>query len=108
MEHMANKPITQIEGISAGEELGAALKFGADLASSLHQLLPDSANPALHRATLMSAIQTLNLMIAASNAQCTRAAPPADIDITLNEQGDLIYRCQHKQPHKWDMQGHRI
>ena len=53
----------------------------------------------------MSAIQTLNLMIAASSAQCTLAKPPADIDTTLDDKGDLIYRCQHKQPHKWDMQG---
>jgi|SRR6187397_1209396 len=105
---MDNKTITQIEGISAAKALGPALKFGVDLASSLHELLPDSANPALHRATLLSAIQTLNLMIAASSAQCTLAAPPADIDTTLDDKGDLIYRCQHKKPHKWDMQGHRL
>jgi hypothetical protein len=105
---MANKPVTKIKGISARKNLDAALKFGADLANSLHQLLPDSANPALHRATLASAIQTLNLLMAASNAKCTLARPPAEIDTTLNEKGDLIYRCQHKKPHEWDMQGHRL
>jgi hypothetical protein len=87
---MIRKTINQIQGISSsGDEFGAAMKFGVDLATSLHAISPKDGRDALHRAALLSAIQTLNLMIAASKWQCTRAAPPAEIDSTVDAKGAL-------------------
>ena len=57
---------------------------------------------------LSSAKREAQPMMAASSAQGTLEGPPADIDSTVDDKGDLIYRCRHKTPHKWDMQGHRL
>jgi hypothetical protein len=56
---------------------------------------------------MLPTIRALSLL-ATSTAQCNLAGPPADIDITLDEKGDLIYRCQHEPQHKWNLQGRRL
>lgn len=105
-------PVLQIgnfEGIVASNEfLHGPLKKSLEVASALARLLPESDFLQMRRMSLMAAVNTVNALLAASSAKCTLANPPADIDVLPGSTGDLIMRCQHPQPHMWDLEGHKL
>jgi hypothetical protein len=106
---MKLKPIDAIDGISTGHAYVLKdVMSGVELASSLISTRSESPVGGLHRVALLSAIHTVNSLLAASSAKCSRAAPPADIDLVTDSSGDLIYRCQHKSPHSWKLDGDPI
>jgi len=102
------KQISSIEGISANKPLLAALKTSVELASSVMASLPVAGSGGVYRIAVLSAIHTVNSLLAASSAQCTLGAPPADIDMVQDSSGNLIYRCQHAKPHQWTLAGSPI
>lgn len=76
-----------------GDRSRHALDMSAILAKSLHDqrmVLP-----------LVSAMRAATGILAAMTARCERAAPPAEIEMTTDAVGDLIYRCKHSTPHVW-------
>lgn len=54
---------------------------------------------------VLSAMLTVNAILAAAAAQCTRTKPAADIEIQTASDGRLIYRCQHSNSHSWELDG---
>ena|SRR5450759_5403504 len=106
---MAIVHVDKIEGIVAPNKfLRSALKTSVELANSLAGILPDNEHLPLRRITLLSAIHTVNALLAASSAKCTLSSPPADIDMVPDSTGDLILRCQHPHPHMWKLGGEKI
>jgi hypothetical protein len=65
----------------------------------------DGARDALLDSAFSAGMQSLNAMLAVAKARCRRAAPPADIEAVTDTSGKLIYRCQHKSPHSWALDG---
>lgn len=60
------------------------------------------------KVALSASLHSVNALLAASSTKCTLAAPPADIEIMPDSNHKLIYRCEHKQPHSWDLAGNPI
>ena len=60
------------------------------------------------RVAAATAIGTVNTLLASTNARCTLAMPPADLEITSDTDGSLIYRCQHPVRHRWRLDGSLI
>lgn len=87
------------EGITLGfdkhddEVRGESFSLARQLTVQLHDLGLSVA--------LDASLGTVNALLAAMAARCERSAPPADIEMTTDSQGDLIYRCKHKSPHTW-------
>lgn len=55
-----------------------------------------------------TALLSVNSMMDASQARCTRDTPPEPIGMTTNATGDLILRCEHSPPHEWRLDGTQI
>jgi len=70
-----------------------SFSLARQLAVQLHDLGLSTA--------LDASLGTVNALLAAMAGRCERSAPPADIEMTTDSQGDLIYRCKHKSPHTW-------
>lgn len=52
------------------------------------------------------AVERVNSLLATSSARCRQnPPPPTDIEMVTDETGRLIYRCQHKTPHSWKLDG---
>ena len=106
---MAIKPIETIDGISVGNKL--VLQFltnSIGLASSVAAPLPSSISRELQRIVMLSAVHTVNSLLAASNSQCMLTAPPAEIDMVTDTSGALILRCKHTTPHRWKLDGTKL
>jgi hypothetical protein len=55
---------------------------------------------------LSASVQSVNALLAVSAARCRVAPPPpADIEMVTDAAGELIYRCQHRTPHRWKLDG---
>jgi hypothetical protein len=104
------KSLETFDGVSVGNKLVLQLLMrSVGIASSIVGVLPDSVSHELKRITMLSAMHTANSLLMAAHAKCTLAAPPADIDVLSDAStGQLIYRCEHPNPHKWNMNGERI
>ena len=55
-----------------------------------------------------TALQSVNSLLSAGSVMCHLANPPEDIDVKMNREGSLIYRCYHSPAHEWDLNGHRL
>jgi len=106
---MEIKPIETIDGISVGNKL--VLQFLSNsigLASSIAAALPSPISRELQRIVMLSAVHTVNSLLAASSSQCMLAVPPAEIDMVTDTSGGLILRCKHTTPHRWKLDGTKI
>jgi hypothetical protein len=55
---------------------------------------------------LSAGLQSVNALLAVSAARCRIAPPPpADVEMVTDAAGELIYRCLHKKPHRWKLDG---
>ena len=107
---MEIKSLETFDGISVGNKLVLQLLMNSvGVASSVLDVFPDSISRDLKRITILSAMHTANSLLVAARAKCNLAAPPADIDVLPDSgTGELVYRCEHPTPHKWNMNGQRI
>ncbi|HJY18283.1 MAG TPA: hypothetical protein VJ353_11665 [Xanthobacteraceae bacterium] len=104
--------LDKFEGISvAHAHLLDLVKIGSNLAAAATAAAPASfANRELHHMDFakFAALQAVNSLLAAASAKCTLSPPPpVDIDMITDGTGALIYRCQHKTPHRWKLDGTR-
>jgi hypothetical protein len=101
--------LEQLEGISASRKpLLSALMSSIEVASKIQAELVNPAEHQVYRMVMSSALQTVNALLTAANAQCTLAPPPANIDMVPDNTGALIYCCEHPKPHRWNLKGERI
>ena len=84
---------------------GQLLARVAFLADELRQAAVDSqalfGSPIWTAATLL--YQTTQLLMA--SARCNLAAPPSDIQVKVNDAGNMIHRCGHDPAHEWSIDG---
>lgn len=66
---------------------------------------PPAAPRAATRMALTMALASVTAALAATTAQCRRSTPPADIEAVTDNAGNLIYRCTHATPHRWNLAG---
>lgn len=99
------KSVDKIDGIKVGNpSIVQQVTSAVELAHSVSTTLRVQG-AALNRVAVSSAVHAANALLALANAQCTRAAPPANIDIIPDTTGALIYCCEHATPHKWKLDG---
>jgi hypothetical protein len=106
------KSLDKFDGISVDHaHLLELVRIGANLASAAVAAVPASfGNRELHHMDFakFAALQAVNSLLAAASAKCTLSPPPpADVDMVTDGTGTLIYRCQHKTPHRWKLDGTR-
>lgn len=113
---MTIESVADFEGIEIADGNAVALVMtSVRLAVAIHAAraekksdAPDARQMALDRLARAPALQTANALLAAARAECTRAAPPADIEMVPDTGGELIYQCLHASPHKWKLDGSKI
>lgn len=88
--------------------LWPALRQGTAFAAALGETPPLDA-PVRQQMALNAmrvALASVSAALIAASAQCRRASPPADItEAVTNDEGSLVYRCSHAQPHYWKLDG---
>jgi hypothetical protein len=97
-----------LEGVVAEQDLvlrvlNATLPVAAELVSraagsAALSPLAIAANAALHSVTSL---------VAAAAPKCNLDSPAEDIDVRMDGNGNIIYRCRHRSPHEWDLAGNR-
>ena len=55
-----------------------------------------------------AALQSVTALVAAVGAKCNLAAPAEEIEAMVSENGDLVYRCHHRPPHEWNLNGKKL
>lgn len=88
------------------ESFKAAVQVAAKLTVQSREATGPSRARSIANATSAS-IQAANSLLSAMNLRCSLAHPPADIDLRLDEAGDLVYRCYHAPTHEWLLAGRR-
>lgn len=87
---------------SSGRQVIALAGGAADRSAS------EVARDPRFKLALSASILALNALLAASSSRCRRSAPPADVEMVTDANGNLIYRCVHKSPdgpHMWKLDG---
>jgi hypothetical protein len=60
----------------------------------------------------VEAIAALHLsvtsLVEAAVPKCNLSSPPADIDVRVDGNGNMVYRCRHNSPHEWDLAGKKL
>lgn len=115
MEYGQLVPINELQNIELNEEVHslvqAALRQATQAVASISELRI-TGHPYLGRIPESiiesTSLLSVNAMLQASEARCTRAAPPEPIDVTNDSNGRLIYRCRHSPPHEWNLDGNKI
>jgi hypothetical protein len=101
--------LKDFDGVSVGNQVVLdVLTKSVGLASSLLSVLPGSITHEVQRMAALSAINTVSSLLVVAGAKCNLDVPPADIGAVTDSSGNLIYRCHHKQPHSWDLNGHKL
>ena len=103
-----------LEGVEWGpgeaQALGDGLLLGrvASLADELRQTAIGAqtpfGSPIWTAATLLyQATQSL-----LAGGRCNLAAPPSDIQVRVNDDGNMIHRCGHDPAHEWSFDGTKL
>ena len=106
--------LSTFEGITTSQPQGLdLLTKSVELAAALHEASRPALRafplaPQVERLALLSAIHTVNSLLAVASAQCSLSPPPASIDMVTDASGELIYRCEHPDPHRWSLDGARL
>ncbi|MGC1780739.1 MAG: hypothetical protein WBB34_22620 [Xanthobacteraceae bacterium] len=104
--------INDFDGISIEHEhLLKLVMEGVSVASAAAAALPHGAGREFSHIDFaaVSALQTVNSLLAAASAQCTLAPPPpVNIDMVTDATGALILRCRHASQHRWKLDGTKI
>ena len=108
--------LTQIEGIETGNELlfsafATSLRTADELTRKLELGLPELttlASESFVSMALNASLLTANSILGAMAASCNLDAPPAAVNIESDNDGSLVYRCQHPAVHKWKLDGTKI
>ena len=53
-------------------------------------------------------LEPLNTLLMALAAECNLQPPAEPIQMTVGNNGQLIFRCAHTPCHEWDMAGKRL
>ena len=103
--------LSAFEGITTSQPEGLALLAkSVELAVALQTASRPALKafdliPSVQRLATLSAIHTVNALLAVASAQCTRDTPPANVDMVTDAAGELVYRCEHAKPHWWKLDG---
>jgi hypothetical protein len=54
---------------------------------------------------IKNAMQSVSALLSAASVKCNLKAPPAEIEMKVNSDDRLIYRCSHSPAHEWDLTG---
>lgn len=59
-------------------------------------------------AAAVTAFKTISSLVTSADPKCNLAVPSKEIEVTVNGNGDMIYRCLHSPAHEWDLSGRKI
>lgn len=59
-------------------------------------------------AAALTAFNTVSSLVTLAAPMCTRDRPSKEIDVKVNGNGDMIYRCRHSPAHEWRLSGEQI
>lgn len=63
-------------------------------------------NP-ISSAALM-AFQSISSLVISAGPRCNIASPSEDIEVRVDDSGNMVYRCHHRPSHEWDLSGKRL
>lgn len=104
------RKIQEIKGIRHSESISdddlELLNSSIKLSAGLFEL--QDKQPFVFKLAPHSSMLTVNTMFAAAKVQCDIDNPPQDIEMKLNSNNKLVYRCYHNPAHEWDLEGNLI
>ncbi len=59
-------------------------------------------------AAALTAFKTISSLVTSADPKCNLAIPSKEIEVTVNNNGDMVYRCLHSPAHEWDLSGRKI
>lgn len=90
------------ERVRVAQLLQLVLPIAADLvlkASQQHTFSPLGV-------AASAALQSVSALMSVAAPRCNLASPPKEIEVKVNGQGDMVYRCLHSPAHEWDLSGY--
>lgn len=84
--------------------LKAALPMAKELLEMAVGVSP--LNP-ISAAALM-AFQSISSLVTSAAPKCNIASPSEDIEVRVDGSGNMVYRCQHRPAHEWNLAGKRL
>jgi hypothetical protein len=84
--------------------IDSSIKLVKNLQTVMSGLAATSLDTGASRLALIAAISVSTAMLAMARATCTLGPTPADIDVTVDSEGNLILRCGHALAHEWNYQ----
>ena len=102
---MATQMSGDFIGIEAnGREALVALLKGIDFSVSVTRSVVVGEPPSM---IVSAALSAATAIISATSGTCSVDLPTAEIRTETDDEGNLILRCLHSPPHKWDFSGKR-